>query len=856
MKKSKLLGSLALAGLLTLGLASCGGKQSWNYEDAEFEDLTVSVSAATVGNAVSFVNESYEERAKILGLLEEYAVKNALTGLVLYDDGGYAKYSDRLVFPTPVKKDENGKDVEIAGTKQHEYITGYGFGVVAEGGINGTLSGISGPYASYYHTYESEDPKTLNYWDDKGSVVSNYHGYVASGYFDIKMNDTKDGYVWYPAAATEVNKVGNDYRPLPYKDGAPIANANFQTMANTYRIYVRTGADFKYATASTNSKVSAFNGREVALEDYVTSVQQLFTQGNGLARGAENLTGAAAIKGMAAYYNASADGVNEEAWKNVGMKTGSDDKGDYLEFELVTPCTPFYAMYYLSSSLYCPIPADFLEAIGGIKIWGSYDGTKALTPVDTTLSTGPFVVEAWNDDQSFVFKNNAALNPTVKGGNRYTVNGVHVAVLQAVKTDSEAAWKEFKAGKLDAVGIPKTQVDAGEINTAGTQVTKGSSTTKLNINTCTEEEWEYLFGENGTVTTTQKSNYWKVKPALSDEDFLLGLSWAIDRKSYAEARGVTPSLNYFSDAYLSNPEAGVSYNDTAEHKAAMDAVYGEGWESNYGYDFDKAVEYFHTAATRWLADGTYKEGDEIEIEICWQAETQIKSSGDDLALYLETAFNAPEVCDGKLTLKIKNVAVATWSDVYYQKMMIGQYDIGFGGISGNTLNPLNFMEVLKSDNSSGFTLNFGPNTNADPSIEYKGQKYTYDALWTAADTGAVVTNDGKLAKYYDAALMSNKKNDGDASRTVKIKFAASNITDVVETEVSAVVCCWYGGEEYDEQEVEFTVNNGVIEIVISQELAELYQGEIGFDVIFTVTVKGAEPSEHLVSLYGYFPEYK
>ncbi len=863
MKKSKLFGTLALAGLLSLGLASCGEKKSWNYEDAEFEDLSAVVSAATGGRVEDFTNASYEERTEILGLLEEYAVKNNLTGLVLYDNGGYNKYSSRIVFPTAVKKRADGSDDKIGNTVQYEYITGFGFGVLSDGSLNGTLSAKDLTYPSYYHTYEAEDPKTLNYWNDKGSVVGSYCGYVFNGYFDAKLNSTKDSYVYFPSAATEANKVGDDYRPLPLNSkGELIANPTSSTKTNKYRIYVRTEADgYKYALSSNASTYEKWNGTGVKLEDYVTSIKGLVTQSNGLARGAEGLTGTGSIKGMNAYYNASANGADtveaKEAWENVGVKTGTDSTGSYLDFEFNQSCTPFYALYYLNSSLNCPIPQSFLDEIGGFKVFGSFNDDQTLTPVDTTLSSGVYVVEAWEVDQEFVFKKNENLLPAVKGGaDRYTIDGLHVAVLKAAATDTEAAWKEYKAGKLDEVGIPQTQVDKGEIYTDETQLTKGNSTTKLNINTCTKEEWETLFGTNGIITQTSKSNYWDVKPCLSDDDFLLGLSWSIDRKTYAESRGATPSLSYFSDAYMSNPETGESYNSTAAHKNAMDAIYGEGWETSYGYNKDTAINYFKKAATRWLADGTYKAGDTIEIEICWMYETQVEKAGVEIAQFVESCFNDAEVCNNQLTLKIKNTSVATWSDVYYKKMMIGQYDIGFGGISGNTLNPLNFLEVLKSDNSSGFTLNFGPDTNEDAGIEYKGKKYTFDALWQAADQGAVVTNDGKLATLYDAALVSNKKSETDASRTVQIKLAVANITDVVSVELDSVVCCWYGGEEYDESEVEFTFENGVVTITISKDLAETYQGDVGFDLYFNVTLGDGEPTEAYVSLYSYFPEYK
>ena len=856
----KILSVILSTALVVLGTAACGSKTTstkdvTDYASYDYVNANASVSAATTGSVHNFVAESYAERTEILALLEKYAMENTISGLVLYDNGGYVKYSDRVKFGTNAKKNSDGSVQQIAGTTQYEYLTGYGFGIFSEGGIEGKLPGIAAnsPYASYYHTYETEDPKTLNYMNDKGSVVGSYHGYVSSGYFGTKMNDAKTGYVWYPSTATEANKLAGETRPLPLTaDGQLDTNATLSTVATKYRIYVRTGSDFKYAIATKKAELAAFNGREVKLEDYLVPFKELYNQSNGLARGAEGLTGAGSIKGMEAYHTATSEGFDQAAWDAVGIKTGTDATGSYLDFEFNVGCTPFYAMYYLASSLYAPIPAEFLEKIGGIAVWGSFNGDNTLTPVDTTLSTSVFVVEEWNVDGEFVFKNNTALNPAVKGGDHlYTLDGLHVDILKAALQDSLAAWNEYAAGRLDSVGIPKDKL-ATEKTTPGTQLTSGSSSTKLNVNTCTEEEWEKFFGENGTITQTQKSDYWKVEPALSNPDFVNGLSWAINRDEFATNLGATPSIEYFSANYLSNPEEGISYNTTEAHKKVMESIYGPTWADTYGYDLDKAIELFNKAATQWLADGTYKEGQTIEIEIAWMSESSIKTSGEPIAKYLEDAFNNAAVCNNKLTLKINNMSVVTWTDVYYKKMMVGQFDIAIGGISGNTLNPLNFMEVLKSDNSSGFTLNWGPDTNGDACIEYKGVNYTYDALWKAADAGALVDNDGKLAKTHDAVLAKNVRNE-DGSRTVEIKYAATNIKDVIEVKVDTIICCWYDGDEYAEQAVEFTAENGVITIQISQELAESYQGAIGFDVIFTEQYGSDKPVEQMVSLYSEFP---
>ena len=64
------------------------------------------------------------------------------------------------------------------------------------------------------------------------------------------------------------------------------------------------------------------------------------------------------------------------------------------------------------------------------------------------------------------------------------------------------------------------------------------------------------------------------------------------------------------------------------------------------------------------------------------------------------------------------------------------------------LDPLGFMEVLKSDNTSGFTLNWGPDTSSmeEDKIIYDGKEWSFDGLWTAATKGAIVERDGGVNK--------------------------------------------------------------------------------------------------------------
>ena len=711
MKSTKLI-VLAAAGLLSVGaLTACGnnGKNPWGQKSVDPtkpENLAQGIQ--------TFVNESSAERTKILGILEKYAVDEKLTGLSIFGSGGYVVYSP------DVQKGTNN------------YIRGYGFGVLAEGQVKADLAGeTNAAWKRYYHSFESEDPSNLNYMNDKGAVVGDLIAYVNAGYFDIKMNKTKDGYTWFGDLA---------------KVDRPIAvNASKDTgLATKFKFPVKVGSELKYTTLSQNAKYSKYNNREVKLEDYITPYKIYYTKAYGMARGSENLTGSGSLKGASSYYNASGAGFNEAKWNNLGVKAYEEGGKSYLEFEFNLPCTPFFAMYYLSGGMFSPVPEDFIKDLGngdfaeGVKNWGVNSSDLSESILDHWLTTGPYTLERWDAEQQIVFKK----NPNYDAKGRYNIEGVHLNVLKAINNDPEAAIKEFEANKLHACGVPYTKLDQYR-NDPRTTTTVSTSNYKININTCDQATWNDLFGAEGSIEQTPEADYWACEPALSNKDFVSGLSFAIDRKTLAAKIGRTPAFEYFSPNYLADPEKGTYYNDTKEHKAAVADL--QNGTDGYGYSLEKAKAAFQKAAEALVADGIYKAGDTIELEIAWQTPADEEEYHNDIAKNFTDAFNTPE---NPLKLACKFWAGESWSDVYYDKMMVGQFDLGFGSVSGNTYNPLNFLEVLKSDNSSGFTLNWGIDTNeinVNNSISYKNKAWSFDALWTAADQGAYI-KDGKNAQ--------------------------------------------------------------------------------------------------------------
>lgn len=722
-------------------------------ESNEYSDaitITVHPESSKATGGFNFSVKTTAEKTEILGKLEKYAMDSHLTGITLFENGGYVKYRQTL--------DNGSERVHLPTTK---YITGYGFGLLGEGQIMNPYSYTTDKpdHLWYLHTATAEDPKTINAYNASGSAVSDLFSYIASGYWSTKMNSTKDGYVWFPCLAKDkVN--GQDFNyPIAVDDST-------STLHSTWRIYVKTAVDgLKFRTMS--SEHSSFDKNDVTIDDYMFAYQMLLTGSCKQKRGAEMAGDTSyGIKGARAFYNRTKNSTGEQATntfnsmvndKSIGIQKGNDTNGDYLDLTLVNPIDEETARYTLSSDLVVPLKKAFVESLVNsgdyvdaiVNKYGQFDGTKS--PVETTLCCGPYMLEEWDgagDSGRIIFKKNDEWNNIEP--NRYKIKGVRMRVYTGAKEDENFIYTHYQNDKdLDSTGIP-TKFLSQEKGQPGVFETEGDSTFKLNVNSCSQERWDELFGENGKI---QKNCSWEVKPWMSNEDFLNGLFYSINRKQFAENRGVKPSINYFANAYLTSP-SGTSYNNSQAHKDAVADYLGS---DGFGYDYGKAVQSFRAAVNSLVSKGkivlgTKENPTTIKIHIRWMYQSDIKEYGDDIKQYFESAFNDESVCGGLVKLVVEQAAVTNWEEVYNEWLMKGQFDLGFGAISGNTFAPLNFMEVLKSDNSSGFTLNWGADTSKvdeyHPIVYNNGDGYktwSFDSLWEIADHGGV-TNEGSPIK--------------------------------------------------------------------------------------------------------------
>lgn len=719
-------------------------------ESERIKTVTINVvgDATKAEGAFNYVGSSYEEKLDVLGKLEKYAVDNHLTGITLFENGGYVMYNSRIERPT------------------NKYITGYGMGILSEGKITSPMSESAETNANwrmYYHSYGGTNNKqNFNYLDDTGSESADLYGYIASTYYSQKLNSSRDGYDYYPVLAKENPETGS-FMP-------EALNTNPATgLATQYKVYVRTGEDgLTYDTLSTKpGRQEDYKGRGVELEDYKTPFMLLLNGSIGLARNTDYTSDSnnATLKGARAFSNLTKNASNggdvramEDTFDRlVGLELNEEENS--ITFTFNTPVNQFTAMTNLSSSLNSPIPLEFVEQLATevgdtnkntmyasamTKAYGTINqNNSSYTPVDNILSLSPYTLE-YTDTTMNVYKRNPnwfefkSDDPTISS--RYSIEGIKISYIAAAASDNNAAFKQFiETGSLDACSIPMDYIDQ-YVNDPRTTVTEGDSTFKLNLNTATQAEWDELF------KSTSEQYPYTCEPLMSNDNFVNALSFAINRQEYAQKRGSVASQSYFAPAYLWEPEKGLSYDETAQHKAAISEYSPE----TDGYNLDAAVQLFDLAVSEEISKGSYSSyNTTVDIDIYWMNTTDTQEYGQDLATYFSNAFSQTEAYKKGFRINFVNHNGTTNYQDVYDRMGRGQFDMAFGSITGMQLDPLGFLEVLKSSNTSGFTLNWGIDTSSidvdsGNYISYKGKNWSFDSLWTAATKGAVVDSEGKV----------------------------------------------------------------------------------------------------------------
>ncbi|OQC11485.1 MAG: Bacterial extracellular solute-binding proteins, family 5 Middle [Tenericutes bacterium ADurb.Bin087] len=724
MKNKKQLFVLGLIGLVAL--SGCKQKPSSSQVPASSETPTSTVTSSEVPPSSeepdltpyvtgvrTFAGEkpaSIQARKDILTKLETYVQDTFIGGIPYRDNSGIVLYHEALQIPAD------------------DYVVGYGFGV-GEGTITAPLTGdgIDPQRNMYFHTWLAEDPATINYMDSQMSTTGDLYSMISTGYWGTRFNADKTGYEWYPLLADDEAE-----RPIPL---------NFDENTGTatkWKVPLKVGGGLVYDTLSADN--AAFKGRPVAIEDYLTPFKLMLEQGWFRATDL-----AAATGGFVGVADELAKPIGERDINKVaGIKLLAEENA--MQFEFNSAKSPFYAMYNLASSLFSPIPMAFIDHIGAVNYGKSN--------INSVLSTGVYTLEEWEVGKRVVFKK----NPTHIESDRYSHEGYIYTQLK----DENVAFDEFLNGKLHGAGVPAAKLLQYKSDPRARQ-TKGDVTWKLQVNAADEVFWNELFGPEGSIAPGAE---WELKPVMSNRDFLNGVYYAINREAIAEARGSRPAQTYLSEAYMIDPESGMSWRASEEGKA----VVADRSPETFGYDKEAAGQLFVQAMNDLVAEGKYVRGTKtnptvISPQIHFFRTSQIEAEGRPLAEMIQDAFNSA-VEGFKLEFELFTTEDP---ENTYDAMQFGEFDFAFGTIGGNPLDPVGFMDVCRSDNRSGFTLSWALDTGkAYPeghlaALEFQGEYYSYDALLEST-AGLTIIKDGEVVPAFTFDVLSVTANPDDETK--------------------------------------------------------------------------------------------
>lgn len=794
--------------------------------------LTV-VPKGTIGKNDYFDYSSLNgtEREKMTVTAEKYLINNGLAPLTYADNAQFELYTERVHSPLLDK---------------NNYVPGYGFGIEEYGWIDKSKplpdAQKTPKFANFFWDQYAADQDTgnFNYLDSNSNSVAVLYNYISQSYFRQLLN---------------ADSTGTEYTSGLSRKNAPEAvNPDAKGASNTWKVYLRVGEGtgegvtkgLNYRTASTNPEIQKFNNRPIKLEDYLTPWKLLATKTTQYYRGAEQAgesTPNRQIKGFPEFYQSSDKfttnlPTDEEFQKALGVKLNKADNSITVTFNGTV--TPDYAEYQLNG-LWCnPIPEDFLKVIGtnaieGAKAVGKTSGK--LSPIDTTLSVGPYYLETYEPKKTIAFKKNETWPLTKDGHNRdlYKLEGVHLNCNAALSTDPNNLITLFEGGSTDRSDIPQTFFDK-YLTDPRKKATKGTGYFPVYfVNTYDKMFWDTRFD------TTE--NDWEVKPMLSNENFYKALLVGVDRNELAEYYHVNPAFGIQEPINKVSPKAEVAYNDSKAHKDVMKELFGKEYSSSEDFNSwrNDAATLFEKAIEEELEAGHYELGTKdnptvVEFVLASTDDAIRKQSNlyvfgdwqDAFNLAVSTHFgenNENNWMDGnKPLIKLEPKAHEYSTNMGDNDLQKNVIDLGvkagkFDGqevfrVSGNPYDTFNNIEKYKTNDSSGFTLNFGANTDVvSKDMTYNNKVWSFDTLWSAGN-GGVFANDFGGEKSVFSVDQNNaeiKKVDDGFDVTLPVYFDA-NYVDAKSIKISRLEIA---GDKESYVELPVTIKDGKVTIHFS-----------------------------------------
>lgn len=614
------------------------------------------VEARTFANGLyNYKFAESELRNTFFGAAESYLLDNVYGGVPLFVNSGMSIYSDRVQLPV----------------EQYVPVMGWGskFGTLTKDDANlnfvGGGKGVAGEY-TYRGTFSS-NPTTFNQWLSDDSVSSDAASFMLDSLYDFHYNENLDGYEVVPSmAAANPTAIG----------GEMIGGTQ---VSKTWVVPIKD--DLKF-TFHPNTNFTGFdkNDNEITAQTFVDTFKYAIDNSwfRAIAGGSHFWSTSSPVANAKTYYDAK--DTSASAWEEVGIKVVD---GNSIQYTFDTELSMWNLQYWLSSNTMSPVYLPMAKALG----------TAYGTTPETTAYTGPYYLSNFQSDKLLEYK--AAEN--FHTPELYNYTGYNFAIIER----AELVFEEFKSGNLDASGIPLTEYDNYKDN-KGVRRSPGTTTFRMNIN---------ALGTAENQAEKFPTSKWNPVPILANDDFRKALYFGIDRKALAHdvLKTSDPGMYLFSDAYLVDADKGQSFRETDQGKEVGKDLN----PASNGFSPDRAKQHFLDAVKQSVGNGDVKRGTKknptkIALEVAVQAGSTAQAQ---LGSYVKTSYeNLFKDTVNHVQVEI-NVVPVEFPNIYYSKQLVGDFDLGMGGISGSSLDASSFLEVFSSDNRGGFTLNWGFDTS-------------------------------------------------------------------------------------------------------------------------------------------------
>ncbi len=350
-------------------------------------------------------------------------------------------------------------------------------------------------------------------------------------------------------------------------------------------------------------------------------------------------------------------------WSDVGfIKSGEHE----ITLILDKPVEVFYVKYALTDNFI--VKKDIYEQ----------DKTSYGKNAESYASYGPYKLVTYMENRLFVFEKNLSFYGYSDGQHegQYMTDTVNCTVIP----EKSEALELFLSGKLDRLLLSASDME-----------TYGDSDYIL----FTPEDFTSKLSFNGDIEALKaRENEGINKTILAYKDFRKAISLCIDREAFCATCTAThqPGYGLYNYMYVSDPETGALYRNTAHAKNALCEFYGVNNVAEItGYDLEKASALFVQAYERCFEDGNISETDVIKLELSVAKDNDTSRKTVD---FINSAVNSAVLgtaLEGRIEIVLKEDAD------FYESCRFGLTDMIISTWGGYAMSPYTLMEFYCSN---------------------------------------------------------------------------------------------------------------------------------------------------------------